>query len=87
MFLARHINACCVTVADNRTCHSYLILLSVPLGGFDWDALYEEEDDDDQVSMEGHGFIIQHLLSQVRSSPLHCSMDSYRNHTYLALRL
>ncbi|XP_047735857.1 oxysterol-binding protein-related protein 9 isoform X2 [Hyalella azteca] len=35
-------------------------------GGVDYDALYDEDDEDDQVSMESHGFIIQHLISQVK---------------------
>ncbi|KAF2360931.1 Oxysterol-binding protein [Trinorchestia longiramus] len=40
--------------------------ISSHAGGVDYDALYDDEDEDDQVSMESHGFIIQHLISQVK---------------------
>jgi hypothetical protein len=32
----------------------------------DWDALYDDEDEDELVSMEGEGSVIKHLLSQIR---------------------
>lgn len=32
----------------------------------DWDALYEEEDEDELGSLEGQGSVIKHLLSQIR---------------------
>ena len=31
----------------------------------DWDALYEEEEEEDDVDMKSHGSVITHLLSQV----------------------
>ncbi|XP_076052884.1 oxysterol-binding protein-related protein 9 isoform X2 [Oratosquilla oratoria] len=34
--------------------------------GFDYDAMYEDEDDEELGSMEGHGSVIHHLLSQVK---------------------
>ena len=33
----------------------------------DWDALYEEEEEEDDVDMKSHGSVITHLLSQVTS--------------------
>ncbi|XP_008195979.1 oxysterol-binding protein-related protein 9 isoform X2 [Tribolium castaneum] len=39
--------------------------LSTTSGNLDYDALYEEEDDQD-VEMESHGSVIRHLLSQVK---------------------
>ena len=33
--------------------------------GFDYDALYEDEDTTD-LSMESHGSVVSHLLSQVK---------------------
>ena len=31
----------------------------------DWDALYEEEEEESEVDMKSHGSVITHLLSQV----------------------
>ena len=31
----------------------------------DWDALYEEDEEEDEVDMKSHGSVITHLLSQV----------------------
>lgn len=35
-------------------------------GSIDYDALYEEDDANDTVSMESHGSVVTHLLSQVK---------------------
>ncbi|KAK6624267.1 Oxysterol-binding protein- protein 9 [Polyplax serrata] len=35
-------------------------------GSVDYDALYEEDDDQNDISMENHGSMITHLLSQVK---------------------
>lgn len=35
-------------------------------GSIDYDALYEEDDANDAVSMESHGSVVSHLLSQVK---------------------
>lgn len=35
-------------------------------GSIDWDAMYEEEEDEEPDSMEGQGSVIKHLLSQIR---------------------
>lgn len=34
----------------------------------DWDALYEEDAEEDEVDMKSHGSVITHLLSQVGTS-------------------
>lgn len=39
---------------------------SIDDGSIDWDAMYEEEDEDELGSMEGQGSVIKHLLSQIR---------------------
>lgn len=35
-------------------------------GGTDYDALYDESDEEDLGSLEGHGSVISHLISQVK---------------------
>lgn len=35
-------------------------------GSLDYDALYEENDSDNNISMESHGSVVTHLLSQVK---------------------
>ena len=53
---------------------------------FDWDALYEEEEEEEQVDMKSHGSVITHLLSQVSLSVNDDSVRLKRLHLHISHR-
>ena len=55
-----------ITMPPNNETNNNIKSTSDSDGSVDWDALYEDEDEDDLGSLENQGSVIKHLLSQIR---------------------